>query len=238
MEHHFNIEDAQKYGIECAILLYNIRYWVNKNKANGKHFYDGRYWTYNSAKAFSELFPYLSKTQISRHLRKLEDMGVLVSGNYNSVAYDKTKWYTIIENPSSKMNNDDSILYNDGLEMNNGGFKNEQPIPYNKPDSKPHIKNSSEKSNFKKWSLEDFQNEIRQHRGAAAMSQDEAMNFYNYWSESGNGKMRFQLEKTWETAKRMATWQSRSRTQINGQKQQGKTVSAAKDYLEGLINEP
>ena len=101
------------------------------------------------------------------------------------------------------------------------------------------INNSSEneKSNFKKWTLEDFQNEIRMHRGAAAMSQDEAMNFYNYWSESGNGKMRFQLEKTWETAKRMATWQSRARTPINGQKSQGKTINAAKDYLEGLINE-
>ena len=109
---------------------------------------------------------------------------------------------------------------------------------YNNTDINTNYNSSeNEKSNFKKWTLEDFQNEIRMHRGAAAMSQDEAMNFYNYWSESGNGKMRFQLEKTWETAKRMATWQSRARTPINGQKSQGKTINAAKDYLEGLINE-
>ena len=109
---------------------------------------------------------------------------------------------------------------------------------YNNTDINTNYNSSeNEKSNFKKWTLEDFQNEIRMHRGAAAMSQDEAMNFYNYWSEFGNGKMRFQLEKTWEMAKRMATWQSRARTPINGQKSQGKTINAAKDYVEGLINE-
>ena len=59
MIHSFDIEVAKKYGITEAILLNNINFWIEKNKANEINFYDGYYWTFNSKKAFSELFPYL-----------------------------------------------------------------------------------------------------------------------------------------------------------------------------------
>ena len=38
--HHFDIRDANEYGINAAILLHNIRFWIAKNKANEKHLYD------------------------------------------------------------------------------------------------------------------------------------------------------------------------------------------------------
>ena len=39
--------------------------------------------------------------------------------------------------------------------------------------------------------------------------------FFNYWSEKSKSgtKMRFELEKTWETAKRLQTWASREKVQ-------------------------
>ena len=41
--------------------------------------------------------------------------------------------------------------------------------------------------------------------------------FYNYWSEKGeNGKSRCEMEKTWETSKRLHSW---SRRNFNGTKQ-------------------
>ena len=55
MKHSFDVELAKEYGILEAILIQNIYFWIEKNKANKKHFYDGRYWTYNSKKAFSEM---------------------------------------------------------------------------------------------------------------------------------------------------------------------------------------
>ena len=64
MKHSFDVELAKEYGILEAILIQNIYFWIEKNKANKKHFYDGRYWTYNSKKAFSEMFPYASERQI------------------------------------------------------------------------------------------------------------------------------------------------------------------------------
>lgn len=94
--HFFRAELAVKYGVEEAILLENISFWITKNAANNKHFYDGHYWTYNSYEAFSKLFPYLSIPQIKRILKSLEDQGAIKTGNYNKIGYDRTKWYTII----------------------------------------------------------------------------------------------------------------------------------------------
>ncbi len=94
MNHSFNIEDAKSYGVNCAVILENIRFWVAKNKANDKHNYDGKYWTYNSIPAFQELFPYLSYDQIRRAIEKLVDAGEIEKGNYNENPYDKTAWYT------------------------------------------------------------------------------------------------------------------------------------------------
>lgn len=92
--HSFEIEDAEKYGILAAVLLNHIRFWVKKNQANRKHFYDGQYWTYNSVSAFSELFPYATKDQIRRALEKLEEEGAIKTGCYNSNPYDRTKWFS------------------------------------------------------------------------------------------------------------------------------------------------
>ncbi len=94
MNHSFNIKDAKTYGVNCAVILENIRFWVAKNKANDKHNYDGKYWTYNSIPAFQELFPYLSYDQIRRALSKLVEAGEIEKGNYNQNTYDKTAWYT------------------------------------------------------------------------------------------------------------------------------------------------
>jgi uncharacterized phage protein (TIGR02220 family) len=123
MNHSFNVDIAKKYGVDCAIILENMSFWIEKNKANKKHFYKGRYWTYNSIKAFSELFPYWSVHQIGRILREIEAQGLVVSGNFNKAGYDKTKWYSI---------NDSLILQNcniDYAKLHNPSCENAQPIP-------------------------------------------------------------------------------------------------------------
>lgn len=91
--HSFDPEVAAKVGLNAAVIYQNILWWAEKNAANGKHFYDGLWWTYNSVAAFAELFPYLTGKQIRTALDKLEYDGLLVSGAYNKSAYDRTKWY-------------------------------------------------------------------------------------------------------------------------------------------------
>lgn len=103
MQHSFDIEIAKEYGILEAILLNHIYYWIAKNKANKKHFYNGKYWTYNSRKAFSELFPYSSYDKIRRALEKLVNLNILMTGNFNKQWSDRTLWYTFTDKGLSIM---------------------------------------------------------------------------------------------------------------------------------------
>lgn len=93
MNHSFDVGHAQAYGLHEAILIHNLQFWIQKNRANGRHLHDERTWTYNSAKAFADLLPYLSDRQIRRALDNLVELGVLVKGNYNASTYDRTLWY-------------------------------------------------------------------------------------------------------------------------------------------------
>ena len=99
--HFFDARIAKMYGVNCAVILQNIWHWIRKNEANGVNFYDGDTWTYNSTKAFSSLFPYLSAKQIETALKKLREEGIIKTGNYNAVKYDRTLWYAITEKGKS-----------------------------------------------------------------------------------------------------------------------------------------
>lgn len=138
MNHIFNIEIAKILGLESAIILQNIQYWLSKNKANKKNFHEGKYWTYNSINAFSELFPYMTKYKISKTLNDLEDAGVLISGVFNKSAYDRTKWYTLNENNdiirlyfASKASGSkiSELQGNNEVKKKNGSSRTDQPIP-------------------------------------------------------------------------------------------------------------
>ena len=93
MTYQFDANIAALYGVDESIMIYNLSFWIRKNEANGKHFHDGRFWTYNSIEAFTKLFPFWTARQIRRILKSLEDKGVIVTGNYNTSAYDRTTWY-------------------------------------------------------------------------------------------------------------------------------------------------
>lgn len=101
MQHSFDIDIAEKYGIKAAIILNNLQYWIEKNKANEKNYFDGNFWTYNSAKAFQVLFKYMSEKEIRTALKILIDEGLIITGNYNSNCYDHTLWYAITEKGNS-----------------------------------------------------------------------------------------------------------------------------------------
>lgn len=92
--HCLAIEDAKKYGVDKAVLLCNIKFWLLRNKNIGANVRDGHYWTCITAKEFSELLPYFSTKKIHRLLAELEKCGALISGRFNESKLDQTKWYT------------------------------------------------------------------------------------------------------------------------------------------------
>lgn len=93
MHHSFDISIAEIFGVNVAIFLNNMSFWIHKNIANEKHFYDGNYWTYNSVKAYKTLFPYWTDKQLRLIIDKCLKYGLIVKGNYNKSKYDQTSWY-------------------------------------------------------------------------------------------------------------------------------------------------
>ncbi len=97
MEHHFDIEIATKHGMDVAVFLNNISFWIQKNIANNKHYYDGNYWTYNSIEAFQKIFPYFSIRAIRRIIDYCVKNDLILKGNYNENSHDRTCWYALTE---------------------------------------------------------------------------------------------------------------------------------------------
>ncbi len=95
MNHSFNTEIAKDIGLVPAVMLEHIAFWILKNEANEKNFFDGAYWTYSSVDGFAKIFDYLTAKQIRSALEKLIETGYLVTGNYNKSTYDRTKWYAL-----------------------------------------------------------------------------------------------------------------------------------------------
>lgn len=129
MNHSFDVDIAVKYGVNAAILLENIAFWCEHNRANGRHFHDGYYWTYNSVSAFQELFPYMGLRQIRTAISKLIDAGLLIKGEYNEDARDRTGWYAVTQNVSLHLSKRQSA-----------DDQNDEPLP----DINTHISHDDE----------------------------------------------------------------------------------------------
>lgn len=130
--HMFDVDVAKEVGIIAAILFQHIAFWCQHSYANGTNYYEGRYWTYNSIKAFRDIFPYLSKSQVDTALKKLVDAGLIVKGNFNKSTYDRTAWYALTEIGNALFKNRKSISEKSEMEsqeIGNGFPGNRKPIP-------------------------------------------------------------------------------------------------------------
>ncbi len=123
MTHSFNTVIARKYGIEEAIILHDIYYWCLQNKkrnVNGNvSNVDGkfRYWTFNSVRAFEEIYDYMNAPKIKRVLHHLLEENLIIVDKFNKKNYDRTNWYSVTEKGEMEMltadENGETRLYSD-----------------------------------------------------------------------------------------------------------------------------
>lgn len=85
---------AARYGFEEAVFLHSVMFWYRTNRGNGQHFHEDRWWTYNSVKAFEEIFPWWNGGQIRRIIARCREKGALLAGDFNEDRRDRTAWYS------------------------------------------------------------------------------------------------------------------------------------------------
>ena len=97
MEFHFNAEMAKLFGIDEAVFVHNVYFWIMKNEANKKNIFDGKAWTYNTARALTELFPFWTDRQIQRVIKNCRDKGLIETKQLSENKRDRTLYYTVTE---------------------------------------------------------------------------------------------------------------------------------------------
>lgn len=124
MNHTFNVTIAERYGIEEAILLEHLYWWIHKNECDDieEMVKDGKVWCRSTANGFTKYIPYMNPQKIRRVLVGLEKMGKICIGNFNVKATNQTLWYSFSEDFVEEM----VALGYDFSKMKNGIFKNEK----------------------------------------------------------------------------------------------------------------
>lgn len=97
MQYAFDMALAQAYGVNEAIFVHRLYWWVRDNAANGRNYRDGTHWTYDSLAALTQIFPFWSRRQIEGVIARCRDKGLIRTADYNTDRRDRTTWYTVTE---------------------------------------------------------------------------------------------------------------------------------------------
>lgn len=229
-----NKQIAKIVGIEAALLL---SYLIDKEDSLNKVLKDDYEWFYRHSDSIEQETT-LTYTVQKSCIKKLENeqfISTCLMGIPRKLYFTihelciLEKFNYIIEETLTMELRKPELIYN--KEPNNKELINKEP----------NNKIKFEKSNFKKWNLSDFENEIKMHRAAVNLSKDDIISFYDYWREmTPSGKMKFQLEKSWETDLRLKTWERNkskfSKTTNKTEEIKDKMNDAFNDVFMDLVN--
>lgn len=178
--HNFNITLAKRYGIEEAILIEHIYWWIHKNECEEVEdmVHDGAVWCRSTARGFAKYIPYMKPDKIWRILKKLEGR-VLRVGNYNRQALNQTLWYTFT---------DDFVKELIGLDYDFEKIKN--AILKNEKSNNSIINNPIKEDNI----IEDKENKLSNDNSKSAYSDD----FLKFWEAYGLCRDKGTTYKRWK----------------------------------------
>jgi hypothetical protein len=87
-------ELAAEIGLPESLILLQLEFLISI--ANNER--DGRYWTYQTLSDLQErYFKFWSISTLSRAIKRLVELDLLIVGNFNRVGFDRTQWFAINE---------------------------------------------------------------------------------------------------------------------------------------------
>lgn len=116
----FKTDYAEKYGVECAILIQGIQLGLSINQNKLTHQKLGKIWMYNSVKDWHMTYPFMSQSTIKRALAKLKELNIIEVMQLDSNPMNKTNWYTLNQSILSKQTT--PLVQNDPIDK----FKKKQ----------------------------------------------------------------------------------------------------------------
>lgn len=162
LHHSFDTLLAEKYGLEEAILIHHFQHWIAINKRMGRNNHEGKTWMYQTQDKMAAHFPYWkNRVKVKRLIKRLIDLKVIIKGNFNRSAYDRTSWYAFADenkfiqgveyDPSLDDKSDQCIGQKrpmEETEATNGLDESDRPIPDTKTDTKTNTKDITSEPAF------------------------------------------------------------------------------------------
>jgi hypothetical protein len=93
----FYVHEAEKYGVDKAILINYLRIFIAANRSAGRSMHEGRAYTYNTHQEIAERHPFWTKQKVGRMVRELVDEGVLVVAHLSENRWDRTSYYAFAD---------------------------------------------------------------------------------------------------------------------------------------------
>lgn len=99
MQYQFDAELATQYGVDEAIFVHRIYWWVRQNRANNRNFKDGHYWTHDSVQALisKDVFGFWTRRQLERIIKSCTEKGLILTADYNTDRRARPLWYTVTD---------------------------------------------------------------------------------------------------------------------------------------------
>ena len=107
---------ASIIGLNEAIVLQQIHYWIELNKAANRNLKHGHTWTFNSYENWQEQFPFWSLSTIKRLFTQLKKRKLIITANYNKLSFDQTIWYRINYRKLTDIANRSPLCQNDTMQ--------------------------------------------------------------------------------------------------------------------------
>lgn len=148
---------AAEIGLNNAIVLQQMHYWLRVSN----NYRDGYKWVYRTMDEWLPEFPFWSKSTVERIIRDLEKSKILVSGNYNRLKMDRTKWYRIdyklLEKQHDDANHQNEVMQTINMKeskhsnCSDGNNQNEvnEPVNMTVPITREYTENTTENTQKK-----------------------------------------------------------------------------------------
>lgn len=192
---HWVWQDAEKLKWWLDILL-EVNHKPQKVLIGGKLIECKRGQTLNSLLTWSKRWR-TNVSKVRRFFKLLESDSMIVTENVS-----KTTRLTVCKYESYQdWRNDNETI----MKRKRNGSETQATTNNNDNNDNNSIGAYAPAKTFKQWTDKEFYDDIAKNK--SNYSKEMLREFYDKWTEkSATGKMKFQLEKTWETKKRLATW--------------------------------
>lgn len=150
-EHSFDYELASIVGLEKAILLKNISYWIGENERRNQtqYLHHERWWTEESLTSLAEKYPYMKRASIGRWMQELHNAGWIrmigISGGKNK--YSTGKVFELWNDGGDWENELSQNEIVDYPKMRQSPSQNETPTVPNRDGNHPKMRHNNIDSN-------------------------------------------------------------------------------------------